>query len=130
MKQISELVRKARRDIEMSQEELGKAMGKSRAWAVRLEGCNVGTFAAMQPIHWAQLEMHLGIEPGGLLRFTDFARDSWPDVARVNVQENEKSNASSNYNWVYIGDLTQKQAKIISETATEFRSLNSGEKHP
>lgn len=127
MKQISELVRKARRDNEYSQTELGEMMGKSRAWVVRIEGCNPGTYDAMLPLHWAQLELHLGIEPGGLLRFTGIPQDEWPGVARESIIQNQESNSSSNYRWVYVGDLTHTQAKILTDTATEFRSLNSGE---
>ena len=127
MKQIAEMVRKARRDNEFSQAQLGEMMGKSRAWVVRIEGLNPGTFEAMQPLHWAQLEMHLGMEPGSLLRFTDWPVDEWPGVAREGMLQNKESNSRSNYRWVYVGDLTHTQAKLLTDTATEFRSLNSGE---
>ena len=116
------MVSNARRALNMTQEELGDAMGKTRHWVGQLErghwyGKDTFTVGADNAL---RLAMTLNLPPVEVLRAGGVPEEKWPDLSKVR-------SVGASVKFVDITTLSPHQQGIIESLVDEFKYPSSKE---
>lgn len=118
---LSDLVRRARKNIDLTQSELGEAIGKSRWWIVQLEKgawyVN-GKGFALEPMMCLKLADVLGLDPVAVLSAADVPKNDWPDFSNMVAK-------SDSVRRIDITTLTPAQTRLVAGLVDEFKRGNN-----
>lgn len=117
---LADIVRLARKRLELNQAELGEAMGRDRTWVTQLERGKRynGKPFTIEPHMVLKLAGVLQVDPVDLLVAAEIPEPQWPDLSQV------RSN-SANVRTVDITTLSPTQAKLIEQLVKELKRGNN-----
>ena len=119
--ELGNLIRAARGELGMSQDELGAVMGgRSRQWVSQLErGERYGGGGAFEVSAGVavQLALVLDLDPVDVLRAAGVPESQWPNLSNVSAKNGKVKT-------IDITTLSTNQARIIEDLVDEFKAGN------
>ena len=119
---LANLVRNARLDLDMSQQDLAAAMDKSRHWVAQLERgawYKDGSPFTLDGDNALRLAMTLNLDPVEVLRAGAVDVKRWPDLSKIR-------SSSASVRSLDISSLTPEQQDLIERLVDEFKHPTSG----
>lgn len=119
---LANLVRNARLDLDMKQEDLAAAVDKSRHWVAQLERGSwyrTGEPFTLDGDNALRLALALNLDPVEVLRAGQVEVSRWPDLSKI------RSNSAS-VRSLDISSLTPEQQDLIERLVDEFKHPTSG----
>lgn len=118
---LGNLIRVARGELGMSQDELGAALGgKSRQWVAQLErGERYGTGSTFDVDAGlaVNLALVLQLDPVDVLRAARVPESQWPNLSNVSAR-------GGKVRTIDITTLSTNQARLIEDLVDEFKAGN------
>lgn len=123
---LANLVRNARLDLDMKQEDLAAAVGKSRHWVAQIERgawYRTGEPFTLDGDNALRLALSLNLDPVEVLRAGQVEVGRWPDLSKI------RSNSAS-VKSIDISSLTPEQQDLIERLVDELKHPTSRNDEP
>lgn len=117
---VSDLVRTSRRSLNMTQEELAKAVDKSRGWIIQLEkGARYkeGALFTLEPMICLRLADVLNLDPTVVLTAADIPKSEWPNFSNMVAK-------SAIVKTIDVTTLSHTQERLIRDLVEEIKRGN------
>lgn len=118
--ELARLVRDRRLELGITQEDLAKALGKSRYWVIQVEKgvWNNGGIRVSLPAQVAvDLAVELGLDKERVLLAAGVEFEKWPNLSHI-------SSNGDKLKILNITSLTPRQQAIIESAVHEYKRLN------